>query len=75
MSATSSFIVDRAHAPMDNITLYDPTDIRASYSGGLGPFILEEWDRIGGTDEKMVLAKNPRYFNVANEPKVDNLSL
>ena len=71
MSATSSFIVDRAHAPMDNITLYDPTDIRASYSGGLGPFILEEWDRIGGTDEKMVLAKNPRYFNVANEPKVD----
>ena len=71
MSATSSFIVDRAHAPMDNITLYDPTDIRASYSGGLGPFILEEWDRIGGTDEKMVLAKNPNYFNVANEPKVD----
>ncbi len=71
MAATSSFIVDRAHSPMDNITLYNPDDIRASYTGALGPFILEEWDRIGGTDERMVLAKNPDYFDVANAPKVD----
>ena len=73
MSATSSFIVDRANSLKDNITEYHAGDTRGSYTGALGPFILDEWVRTGGTDEKMVLVPNPNYWNIANEPKVDKI--
>ncbi|MFX1265691.1 MAG: ABC transporter substrate-binding protein [Promethearchaeota archaeon] len=73
MSATSSFIVDRANSLKDNITEYHPGDPRGSYTGALGPYLLDEWDRTAGTDNKFVLVKNPDYWNVANEPKTDKI--
>ncbi|MFX1415686.1 MAG: ABC transporter substrate-binding protein [Promethearchaeota archaeon] len=73
MSATSSFIVDRANSIKDNLTEFHADDARGSYTGALGPFLLDEWDRVGGTDQRMVLVKNPDWWDIANTPKADKI--
>ncbi|MFQ5831591.1 MAG: ABC transporter substrate-binding protein [Candidatus Thorarchaeota archaeon] len=76
MAAQSSFMVDRVHAPKATLVAYTQGENRTSHPGGLGPFLLEEWSRIGGTDERIVLVKNPDYWNAAaGLPKADKITI
>ena len=74
LSCAASFIVDRAHAPKDQLVEFVSGDARASYPGGLGPFTLASWTRSGGADVEFRLVKNPDYWNVAaGYPKTNEI--
>ncbi|MBN2229208.1 MAG: hypothetical protein JW779_06400 [Candidatus Thorarchaeota archaeon] len=71
MSCAASYIVDRAVAPMDELVGYDDA---GQTPCGLGPYLLEEWVRIGGSDDHITLVKNPNYWNAAaGYPKTDKI--
>ncbi|MFX1579060.1 MAG: ABC transporter substrate-binding protein [Promethearchaeota archaeon] len=71
MSCAASFMVDRAVAPMDELVGYNET---AQTPCALGPFLLGEWVRIGGSDDHITLVKNPDYWNAAaGYPKTDRI--
>jgi peptide/nickel transport system substrate-binding protein len=71
MSCAASFMVDRAVAPMDALVGYNET---AQTPCALGPFLLGEWVRIGGSDDHITLVKNPDYWNAAaGYPKTDRI--
>jgi len=65
MSCAASYIVDRVNAPKDLVVAYTAGDARASHPSGLGPYILANWTRIGGSDSEMRLVKNTDYWNAA----------
>jgi peptide/nickel transport system substrate-binding protein len=72
LSCQASYIVDRVHAPKAELVQFTSGDARASYPGGLGPFLLESWTRSGAADVEFRLRKNPNYWNVAaGYPKTD----
>jgi len=69
-----SFIVDPTYAPMDQVVTYVSDNPRQSHPCGLGPYLLESWSRIGGTDNQIVLIANPNYWNHdSNEPKTGEI--
>jgi peptide/nickel transport system substrate-binding protein len=71
LSCAASYMVDRAVAPMDELVGYD-TDAQTPCA--LGPFLLQEWVRIGGSDDHITLVKNPDYWNAAaGYPKMDRI--
>ncbi|MFW9975979.1 MAG: ABC transporter substrate-binding protein [Candidatus Thorarchaeota archaeon] len=71
-----SFIVDPVYAPMDELVTYIEGNPRGSHPCGLGPFILESWSRVGGTDEEIRLIANPNYWDSSSgEPKSDEISV
>jgi peptide/nickel transport system substrate-binding protein len=71
MSCAASFMVDRAIAPMDALVGYNDT---AQTPCALGPYLLDEWVRIGGSDDHITLVKNPDYWNKAEGyPKTDRI--
>ncbi|MFX1319929.1 MAG: ABC transporter substrate-binding protein [Promethearchaeota archaeon] len=72
LAAQGSFIVDPSIAPMGELVNYTAGDPRASHALGLGPYLLQSWVRTGGTDEEIILVRNPGYFDTANGiPKTD----
>jgi peptide/nickel transport system substrate-binding protein len=71
MSCAASYMVDRAVAPMDQLVGYNET---AKSPCALGPYLLSEWVRIGGSDDHITLVKNPNYWNAAaGLPKTDRI--
>ncbi|MGY5874100.1 MAG: ABC transporter substrate-binding protein, partial [Candidatus Thorarchaeota archaeon] len=69
-----SYIVDPANAPKDEIVTYSEGDPRGSHPCGLGPFLLESWSRIGGSDIEIRLAANTDYWdNSSGEPKANEI--
>ena len=71
MSCAASYMVDRAVAPMDELVGYNET---AQTPCALGPYLLQEWVRIGGSDDHITLIKNPDYWNgAAGYPKTDRI--
>ncbi|MFX0079518.1 MAG: ABC transporter substrate-binding protein [Candidatus Hermodarchaeota archaeon] len=74
MAAQGCFMVHPGYAPMDELVNYTAGDARASHAVGLGPYLLQSWSRTGGTDEEIVLVKNPDYWDAANGiPKTDTI--
>jgi len=72
MSCAASYIVHPTYAPLDHYVVYTEGNPRASHPNGLGPFILTNWTRVGGSDQQMRLEKNPNYWNAAKGyPKAD----
>ncbi|UCH03587.1 MAG: hypothetical protein JSW05_08280 [Candidatus Thorarchaeota archaeon] len=65
MAAASSFMVDH-NVAKDTLTAYTEGNNRSSHAGALGPYLLESWTRIGGSDEQITLVKNPDYWNATN---------
>jgi peptide/nickel transport system substrate-binding protein len=71
MSCAASYMVDRAVAPMDELVGYDTA---AQTPCALGPYLLQEWVRIGGSDDHITLIKNPDYWDAASGyPKTDRI--
>jgi peptide/nickel transport system substrate-binding protein len=81
MSCAASYMVHPDYAPLSD---GDPATIdyvqynatagpRGSHPNGLGPYILTEWDRVGGEDEKMVLEANTNYWDYPNVPKTETI--
>ncbi len=71
MSCAASYVVDRAVAPMDELVGYNST---AQTPCALGPYLLDEWVRIGGSDDHITLVKNPDYWNKGSGyPKTDKI--
>ena len=75
------YIVDPVYAPMsgsswslNDVVVYVDGDARASNPMGLGPYILKNWTRVAGKDNKMTLEANPLYWNAAaGYPKTKNI--
>jgi len=71
MSCAASYMVDRAVAPMNELVGYNTT---AQTPCALGPYLLKEWVRIGGSDDHITLVKNPDYWDKASGyPKTDRI--
>jgi peptide/nickel transport system substrate-binding protein len=71
MSCAASYMVDRAVAPMNHLVGYDTA---AQTPCALGPYLLDEWVRIGGSDDHITLVKNPDYWNAAaGYPKTERI--
>lgn len=74
LSIPSSYMVDPQYAPKDQVVEYSSGDPRGSHPCGLGPYLLDEWVRIGGSDEYISLVKNPDYWDAGSgEPIMDNI--
>lgn len=69
MSCAASYIVDRAVAPMDELVTYESA---YQTSGALGPYLIQEWVRIGGSDDHITLIKNPNYWD-SDYPKTERI--
>jgi peptide/nickel transport system substrate-binding protein len=65
LSCAPSVIVHPDYAPLDDYVGYVGGDARASHPCGLGPFILTEWVRVGGTDISIRLERNTHYWNTS----------
>jgi peptide/nickel transport system substrate-binding protein len=73
MACQASFMVDRLIAPMDELVTYN-TDGDPLTPNALGPYLLDEWTRVGGSDEEIRLVKNEDYWNAAaGLPKTDTI--
>ncbi len=74
MSCAASYIV---HPDFRNDVNYVPynasVSVREMHPNDLGPYVLTNWTRPGGTDTLMRLEKNPYYWNVANIPKTNTI--
>ncbi|MFW9808460.1 MAG: ABC transporter substrate-binding protein [Candidatus Thorarchaeota archaeon] len=71
MSCAASYMVDRAIAPMNELVNFTSTP---QTPAALGPYILQEWVRIGGSDDHITLIKNPDYWNAAaGYPKTERI--
>jgi peptide/nickel transport system substrate-binding protein len=74
MTCQASFMVDPTYAPKDEVVYYTEGNPRASHALTLGPYLLAEYVRVGGTDERIRLTKNPDYWNItAGYPKIDEI--
>jgi len=74
MGCAASYMVDQAVAPMDELVEYDSTANATLTPCALGPYLLESWSRIGGSDEEIRLVRNPDYWNAAaGLPKTETI--
>jgi peptide/nickel transport system substrate-binding protein len=66
LSARSSTIVDPTYAPRNVQVNYTAGNPRASTPVAfVGPYVLSEWNRVGGKDQEIKLDANPNYWNAA----------
>jgi len=73
MACQASYMVDRAIAPMDELVTYN-TDGDPLTPCALGPYLLDSWSRVGGSDEEIRLVKNPDYWDAASGyPRTDTI--
>jgi peptide/nickel transport system substrate-binding protein len=74
MSCAASYIVHPDNAGDTTYVDFDAVaGVRGSHPNDLGPYVLTNWTRVGGSDSLMRLEKNPRYWDVANIPKTDTI--
>ena len=75
MSCAASYIIHPDHAADTDYVAYDEARTPAeNHPNGLGPYILTNWSRPGGTDTLMRLEANPDYWNT-ELPKTDVIIL
>jgi len=66
LSCRASAIVDPTYAPLNVQVNYTAGNARASTPlAFLGPYVLSEWNRVGGKDQEIKLDANPNYWNAA----------
>ncbi len=65
LAAQASAIVNPAYAPYNSIINYTEGNARASSPMDLGPYVLTQWVRSAGKEQKIVLDANPRYWNAS----------
>gem|GEM_PF-223924 len=63
MACQASYMVNPMYAPYNTTVWYTEGDARASSAMDLGPYKLTEWVRTAGKDDRMVLERNPYYWN------------
>jgi peptide/nickel transport system substrate-binding protein len=74
MGCAASYMVDRAVAPMGELVQYNSTAGAVLSPNALGPYLLQSWARIGGSDEEIRLVRNPDYWNAAaGLPKTETI--
>jgi peptide/nickel transport system substrate-binding protein len=75
MACRASAIVDPAYAPWMTQVNYTASDARASTPlAFVGPYVLSEWNRVGGKDQEIKLDANPDYWNApAGYPKTKHI--
>jgi len=74
MACQASSIVNPQHALWDAYLNYTAGDARASTPMDLGPYMLTEWVRTAGKDDRIVLDVNPYYWNLSGGyPKTDRI--
>jgi peptide/nickel transport system substrate-binding protein len=74
MTCQASFMVDPDYAPKDQVVMYTEGDARHSHACTLGPYLLTSYVRVGGTDQRIVLDKNPDYWNATGGyPKINEI--
>lgn len=71
MACAASYIVHPDNAGDADFIAYDSASARDSHPNDLGPYVLADWNRVGGTDTLMRLEANPNYWDIANIPKTD----
>ncbi len=72
LASPPSFMVDPNYAPMDQIVLYSEGNPRLSHPCGLGPYLLDDWSRVGLSDIEIHLIANPYYWD--NESGMPNFN-
>jgi peptide/nickel transport system substrate-binding protein len=72
MACPTSFIVNPAYAPFDQVVYYTEGNVRASTPMDLGPYKLTKWERFAGKDMEMWLEANPNYWRVGY-PKTEKI--
>ncbi|HXY82382.1 MAG TPA: ABC transporter substrate-binding protein, partial [Candidatus Saccharimonadales bacterium] len=65
MPFSASYIVNPKYAPFNSEVNYTAGDPRHSSPMDLGPYVLSEWNRVGGKDVEMRLDANPNYWNAS----------
>ena len=65
MSCAASYITHPDYKDDTDYVHYDETDGAGSHPNGLGPYLLSNWTRSGGTDVLMRLDANPNYWNAS----------
>lgn len=74
MSCAASYIIHPDFKDDTNYVEYDAeAGPRASHPNGLGPYVLANWTRVGGTDTLMRLEANPNYWDYPNVPKTQTI--
>ncbi|MFW9889584.1 MAG: ABC transporter substrate-binding protein [Candidatus Thorarchaeota archaeon] len=74
MACAASYMVHPDYAPKDEWVGYNATlGPRGSTPCGLGPYILANWSRVGGTDEYMRLVANEDYWGYPDIPKTSEI--
>jgi len=69
-----SYMVTPATAPFHEEVNYTAGNARGSYPTDFGPYVLSEWDRVGGKDTEMKLDANPYYWNASGGyPKTQHI--
>jgi peptide/nickel transport system substrate-binding protein len=75
MSCAPSYIVSPTHKDDTDYVHYNAAaGVNASNPMGLGPYILTQWERTGGTDTAMRLVANPNYWNTSL-PRTKNITI
>jgi len=65
MSCAASYITHPDYKDDTNYVAYDEDNGAASHPNGLGPYLLTNWTRSGGSDVIMRLEANPNYWNAS----------
>jgi peptide/nickel transport system substrate-binding protein len=75
IACRASAIVDPAYAPLMTQINYTAGAPRNSTSlAFVGPYVLSEWNRVGGKDQEIKLDANPDYWNAAaGYPKIKHI--
>lgn len=74
MACQASSIVNPQYAIWDRYLNYTAGDARNSTPMDLGPYMLTEWERVGGNDQRIVLDANPYYWNASGGyPKTERI--
>jgi peptide/nickel transport system substrate-binding protein len=75
LSCAASYMVDRAVAPMDELVSYNTAGDPLTPCA-LGPYLLDNWVRVGGSDEEIRLVRNPNYWDTASGlPRTNNVTI
>ncbi len=75
LSCAASYMVDRAVAPMDELVSYNTAGDPLTPCA-LGPYLLDSWTRVGGSDEEIRLVRNPNYWDAASGlPRTNNVTI
>ena len=72
MACAASYITHPDYKDdIDYVEYNETLGPRGSHPNGLGPFVLANWTRVGGTDNLMRLEANPYYWGYPDIPKAD----